>query len=265
MPGDALKKVRRGDKLRIPAATFNAFVDAALDLRQRQQEQSASSTPKVPQMGLVRIKNTSGSDADRFAVLGIDNPVFTPTDNLDGFKNKPALKGVQPTVSSHTGKFAILMEPIKANAMGMGLISGMCPVKIEVASANHKYAEIKASTVANLKSAVVGPAQILWKESGTGTLWALVRLGVAPMPGMMFAVKVTQTGGSAGTKTASCSYTYTVKDLADQQLGASMTPQKARPWYGAMKPGSGYGLGFYDASGTFYLYDANETLDTESC
>ena len=33
--GDVLKKVKAGDRLKIPAATFNAFIDATRDFQAR--------------------------------------------------------------------------------------------------------------------------------------------------------------------------------------------------------------------------------------
>ena len=41
--GDAFKKVQSGDALRIPAETFNTFIDAARDFKARRQ--SSSRTP----------------------------------------------------------------------------------------------------------------------------------------------------------------------------------------------------------------------------
>ncbi len=38
--GDSLKKVKSGDPLVIPAATYNTFVDAARDYLARQQDQA---------------------------------------------------------------------------------------------------------------------------------------------------------------------------------------------------------------------------------
>ena len=40
MSGDALRKVKTGDPLRIPAGAYNAFVDAAVDHRRRQHDES---------------------------------------------------------------------------------------------------------------------------------------------------------------------------------------------------------------------------------
>ena len=64
-----------GDPLKIPAATFNAMIDAARDHQQRHQGREQTSFPAFRQSGIVLARNDSGSDRDRFDVLGIDPEV----------------------------------------------------------------------------------------------------------------------------------------------------------------------------------------------
>ena len=97
--GDSLKKVQSGDPLVIPAQTFNTFVDAARDYQQRAQNRGQKAQPGFRQTGIVPVKNVSGYDCGRFDVLGIDSPVFTPTDSLDAFKNQVALKNNTPAAN----------------------------------------------------------------------------------------------------------------------------------------------------------------------
>ena len=80
--GDAFKKVQSGDALRIPAETFNTFIDAARDFKARRQSSSRTPGFDFQQTGIVSVKNASGGDRERFEVLGIDRPIFTPADNL---------------------------------------------------------------------------------------------------------------------------------------------------------------------------------------
>ena len=65
---DALRKVKSGDPLRIPAATFNAMIDTARDYQQRKQGREQTSFPAFRQSGIVLVRNDSGSDRDRFEV-----------------------------------------------------------------------------------------------------------------------------------------------------------------------------------------------------
>lgn len=173
-----MKKVKSGDALVIPAQTFNTFIDAARDFRARQQGSAQTAQQSFRSSGIILVKNASGYDQDRFAVLGIDSPVITPTDNEDEFKNRPALRGVTPAEASHTGRFIILAEPLADGEIGRAFAHGVCPVKVNVINANHRFADVNDGVAGSLKSGLTGAALILWAESGTGEVWAVVRLGV---------------------------------------------------------------------------------------
>jgi hypothetical protein len=64
-----LKKVKAGDPLVIPAATFNTFVDAAQDFRNRQHRQERPAQAAGRSGGTIRIKNASGAAPGRFEYL----------------------------------------------------------------------------------------------------------------------------------------------------------------------------------------------------
>lgn len=99
--------------------------------------------------------------------------------------------------------------------------------------------------------------------------------------GTIFAVLVWQDGGTTdGTSIAECDRTYTVRtinataiDTGGELLGEDMVPYRRR-WvtdhYGPYNcpPATGAGVvgsGFRDYSGTFWLFDANETEKTTVC
>jgi len=225
---DVLKKVQRGQPLVIPASTYNAFVDAAQDYQRRKLSQQSTGLSTSRDADMVLVKNSSGADRARFEILGINAPVITPTDNLDQFLNRPALSGVIPTAANHWGKFVILAEPIRNGLLGLGWLSGVCPVKVDIVNANHWHADVADNIAANLKSSGGGAAQILWKESGTGVKWAVVRLG--RWSPTVFPVNLTQTGGSQGTTTTPASWTYSVIDpVTNQTLATSVNPTVSPP------------------------------------
>lgn len=174
--GHTFRKVQSGERLRIPAAAYNAFVDVVRDQQARQRELSSDSSSAHRSSGLVLVKNASGADRNRFDILGIDSPLFTPSASLDSFSNRVVLSGVTPT-ATHAGRFIILAEPLKANAIGTAWCAGVCPVKVDVQSTLHTAADIIPSSSASLRSSFDGTASILWKESGTGTRWAIIRFG----------------------------------------------------------------------------------------
>ncbi|MCG3181833.1 MAG: hypothetical protein BIFFINMI_04268 [Phycisphaerae bacterium] len=183
---EAIRKVKPGDPLRIPAAAFNAFVDAAEDLRRRQHDQSAGVQPVGSQTVIVPIKNNSGGDLGRFAVLGIDGPIFTPADSEDGFKNRIALVGVAPADPTHLGRFAILTEPIANGKIGQAAVAGVCVAKVDVQAEDDGFADIGDGSTASLTCGPSGAATILWKESGTGEKWAIVRFGGGGGAGLLW-------------------------------------------------------------------------------
>ncbi len=64
--------------------------------------------------------------------------------------------------------------------------------------------------------------------------------------------------GDATTDWIYPTYTYDVTDLAGNVLGTNMTPTKRREIYIKYASGGGIGSGYFDESGTFQLFDANE-------
>ena len=176
--GDHLKKVQSGDPLVIPATTFNTLIDAARDHQAQKQRTGQGHQPSFPQPGVISVMNVSGSARDRFDVLGLTGPVILPTVNLNEFKNKTVFYGATPS-SSDRGKFAILLEPLDSAEIGRALVSGVCPARIDVTDSDHMFADVKDAEAGHLASAGSGSATVLWKDSGTGVKWAVVRLGSA--------------------------------------------------------------------------------------
>lgn len=203
---DPLRKVKSGDLLRIPAGTYNAFVNAAEDFRARQRSQGREAQAGHVSSGIVLVRNNSGSDCDRFGVLGIDGPIINPADNEQAFKNRRALKGVTPAIASHFGKFVICLEPIANGKIGQAMVSGVCVVKVSVQNASDRYADVENGQLLRLKSGPIGAAVILWHETGTGLKWAIVSLGPA-VPESDFWAEVQQTPGANDT-TLSCKRWY---------------------------------------------------------
>jgi hypothetical protein len=101
--GDPFKKVQRGERLRISAETFNTFIDAAKDFRQRTQDRGRQQQSHSPQAGIILVQNGSGEDLNRFDVLGIERPIFTPSESLLSFQDQLAVVGVTPAEPRHLG------------------------------------------------------------------------------------------------------------------------------------------------------------------
>ena len=175
---DVLKKVKSGDPLKIPAQTFNTFIEVAQDYQARRFNTGQFPQRDFSQSGIVLVKNSTIYDCDRFGVLGINGPVFSPTDNLEGFKNKVVLTGSAPSEGSNFGNFVITQEPIRSGQIGSAWIAGVCPVQIDMVSGSHKFADVADGDSTVLRSGFSGAAQIVWVESGTGIKWAIVQIGL---------------------------------------------------------------------------------------
>jgi hypothetical protein len=257
-------KLRQGQRWPGPSASFhNATVDAIEAVRALQQGSGDDERePARRNTNIVTVKNNSGGDVNRFGVLGINDALFTPTDNGDLFKSRVIINGDTPS-ALHQGRFVVLLEPIADGKLGRGYVAGTIPCKIDVIDTSHDFADVKPADDVSLKSrGGYGSARILYKESGTGVKLAYVELTPAA-PGVHFYVALTQTGGSNGTDTTAATWTYTAVSVTGAPCGTAMAPDRPRG-FGTFAAAT-KGVGYYDNSGDFKLADAYETPGTEEC
>lgn len=148
------------------------------DIARRFQDFSAPppfSRPEGDDQEAYWIKNNSGSSQNRFAILGIDNVLYPPGSALEDFKNEIVLVGSTPSTASHKGKFAILLDDVRANEYARCYASCLCQVKVDVTDVNLQHAEIKNGSTSELVTDPEGSAFIVWREGGTGVQWAVIR------------------------------------------------------------------------------------------
>ena len=194
------QSVKKGEPLSIPAEEYNAFLQVANDYRTKSVAARPLQQERFVPHGLVRIKNTTGVDLTRFSVLGIDGPLFSPDDNLEEYQNRLAFVGVTPT-TDHLEKFAIIQEPLAADAIGLAMVTGVTVAQVNVTSEGHGYANLVDGESGYLESAAGGAVVILSKGSGTETVWAHVLLGSSPCPSEQAVLDADLT--ATGTATAS--------------------------------------------------------------
>ena len=172
------KKVNPGDKLAYPAGFYNEQVDAIRWIKGQQLPQGRGSLREVHDAGIVLIRNDSAATIDRFGILGITGVMIDEDTNPEQFKARIALTGDDPATADHFGKFAIAQQPIAADKMGLAVISGISVVQLNVADADHQFADVTDGDASELTTVAHGGAEILWQEAGTGTgKWAVVRIG----------------------------------------------------------------------------------------
>ena len=206
-----LTHVKAGDRLEIRAPVWNKMLDAARD-RQAQQH-STGRTPGPDFRGVpILIKNNSGADRSQYEILGVSGVVFAATD--DGFKQRIVLTGVTPATGSHEGKFAVLAEPIGDGDIGPAIVDGTTICQINITDADHEYADIADGDAAKLVSAKSGPVQIIWIESGTGTKWAVVRIGPKPPASDGFWARLTSSAADGTNR-----YKYAFSEVYKSSAG----------------------------------------------
>ena len=162
-----------GQRFSFTARLYNDLVEIVSQWRQGKFGNRRDNGQRSP---VLRIRNDSGGDLDRFAILGIDGVVFAESDNSNEFKGNPTLKGTTPVIATHAGKFAVLIEPCKNGKFARCMVSGHAVVQVDMIDADDNWCDVKASNT-ELSSYGAGSAQIIHKPSGTGVKWCVVQLG----------------------------------------------------------------------------------------
>ena len=132
-----------GERWQPVAGVLNGYQEAADYVRDLKQSGGA-----VPGRGaafqpaVVTVKNDSGGDCGRFAVLGIDRPIFTPDDNLSSFASRVGFSCVLPESPTHAGRFVVLLRPLRQGELGPAAIAGAVQVRVYVNSTDDKFCDI---------------------------------------------------------------------------------------------------------------------------
>lgn len=172
-----MKKVSPGDKLLIPASTYNAFVDAARANRTK----IAQGETKSLFTDTILIRNDTEEVVTKGNVLGLGDVLFV-NENLDpptpNVATPIGFSGVIPLESLHASKFVIVYEDrIPKGALGRAYIDGVRFVKVYSESDVVVAADVQSNSIVGLKSNPNGIAQVIWRHSGVGLQWAVVRIG----------------------------------------------------------------------------------------
>lgn len=181
MASNPHRKLVPGQRLEtIPAVAWNGFIDVANAFREGRlgEPRQRGGFDRESARTLVQVKNMTGSALDRFSVLRITGPMIDPGDNAQHFKNRPALQGNAPNASLYQ-PFVILQEPIGADRIGLGLLSGISAVTIDLLDTLHDFARPIDGDVTKLESSLYTGIRIVWvdRTSGTGDKLAYVLVG----------------------------------------------------------------------------------------
>lgn len=184
--------------MRPTAATWNAVIAAAKKVKQNNG--GGLGKPSRGDFGIVLYgKNTTASLIARHKVVGISAITIDPAAaaTQDTFQSTPVVDLRTPTLPNDSIRFGITMEPIAAGKVGRILVEGVAAIPISISDADHKFARVVDSSD-TLASCAFGPVEILQVQSGTGTKYAVVRIGTCAGPRLFRATAA----GSGGNVTA---------------------------------------------------------------
>ncbi len=170
-----MNKVRPGDPIAISAAVWNDVLDAAA--LAKRTKRTGAGIPDGLDVGIVRVKNTTDEDLDRFAALGISFGIgVTAEKNELAFQNEPPV--LFGGVYDGDGPWVVLMEPLPAGKIGRAMLFGVTPAQVDVADKEHDFAQpVPDNAAGTLESCAGGTARILWKPDKTGLQWCLLHVG----------------------------------------------------------------------------------------
>lgn len=170
-----MNKVRPGDPVAISASVWNDVLDAAA--LAKRTKRTGAGIPDGLEVGMVRVKNTTDEDLDRFAALAVDGGIgVTPEKNELAFQNEPAV--LFGRIYEGDSPWVVLQEPIPAGKIGRGMLFGVTPALVDIADTDHGFAEpVPDNAAGAIQSCAAGTARILWKPGKTGLEWCLLHVG----------------------------------------------------------------------------------------
>lgn len=93
----------------------------------------------------VRVKNTTTANQARFAVLAIDNLVFSLAQNKEATISQPCLSLKSIGGPRERNNTVILQEPLIIGAIGQAVLSGLTPAWVDVRNEAHTHVDVGSS------------------------------------------------------------------------------------------------------------------------
>lgn len=202
------------------------------------------------------VRNTSGADRDRYDVMGIgrrptnQSPSSSLTTITGNIGERPVFDGIVPT---EYGRFCVLLEPLKQEAVGRAIFAGVAKVRLDVGIAlgdgsgylcRSRHADVVLGECAKLRMYWGGGAEVLSEDSGDeGTIktrWAYVRLGPVHTPFYFVELAEGETlrpgmtcNGTIVSGATGTAYLKTIcvpATLGEDPTGAAVTVRMAHAW-----------------------------------
>lgn len=222
-----LPRVSSGQPFTPSASAFNRTAAAVELVESMFGEIKPGGVAGLRSRDVVFAKNASGSDIPLGGVVHPSATLFTPSDNLKGFQNEYPISAGAP-VAGTMGRFGIAIEPIAIGKIGRVVFTGVAVTQVEITDPNvTEVAEI-VGEVDRLVTAAHGTARILARESGSGTVWALIQLGVGRETGIRWKpIDSELISGSDPER-----FKYTLQRLQCEDDGTCSIPTDSEQVYG---------------------------------
>lgn len=188
MPGsqDVFRRVVTGDPLEIPAAAYNAFVDAAeAEIGRKAGFNYDPSDRSGGDSGVTPAKISVSGGVSPYHAVALRALEVDPSE-VSNFRSRALWTGVTPDESDEV--LAITIDAGPNGTFRNVLIDGVAPVKVKVIDETHTHARGDVATgTAMLTSDDFGPAEILWKQDVadrdvSDEAWCVIRLGAGLEP-----------------------------------------------------------------------------------
>ena len=175
-------KVSAGQKFKPKAKAWNAFIDAALYVKNQQNGMTSDTGKRQARAGIVLVHNTSDDDMPVFAPMYISGPIVEVEDDESALKfmdGIPAFTADKFSEEEDLEKpLVILQQPIKSDEMGKALIAGITPVRLTSTDKDGDYAVPDLEDSTGMATAASGNCRILWQGDGDDS-WAIVQVNVS--------------------------------------------------------------------------------------
>ena len=144
-----MRKVKTGDKFAPKAKTWNNFIDAAEDFKNRQAGNVGIGQGNIGDVK-VKVRNNSGETWGIFTPVVLIEPLNLIADAKTALKFAASKVFIAEKYTGQSGTVAIVQEIVKTEKIGQAMVSGVTPV-----------------------TGTIFPGSIIWQSAA----WAVVRLG----------------------------------------------------------------------------------------
>lgn len=170
-------RAKPGDKLRdvVTSQSWNALLDLRDQFARTQAGANIVTGPLASRDCLVEVRNDTGADLTRFAVVGLDGVTVEPSENEDEYTERHVLRAdVYSGVNA--ARFAVVQEDIPDGEIGRAVVCGVTVAQINVKSLSHKFARAVAGDTVML-SGDSGHAKVLHVEEIGNDKLGLIAIG----------------------------------------------------------------------------------------